>query len=129
LNFDVSLNTFSIENQFSSTPNHHFDISPVGKIRQSRSPGVESSTDNDNIMLPIFKEKRTKFEIPISFEENYGSRQKNNASGDANKKQRLIRELAANILELNKLRSQSEKYETQLKLNKFDNKLKSVRLF
>ena len=80
-------------------------------------------------MLPIFKEKRTKFEIPISFEENYGSRQKNNASVDANKKQRLIRELAANILELNKLRSQSEKYETQLKLNKSDNKLKSVRLF
>ena len=129
MNFDISLNTFSIENQFSSTPNHHFDISPVGKIRQSRSPGVESSTDNDNIILPIFKEKRTKFEIPISFEENYGSKQKNKASVDANKKQKLIRELAANILELNKLRTQSDKYENQLKINKSDNKLRSVRLF
>ena len=77
--------------------------------------------------MPILKEKRTKFEIPISYEENHGNKQKNNKSSiDANKKQKLIRELAANILELNKLRTQSDKYENQLKLAKSDNKLRSV---
>ncbi len=102
---------YSLENHFShSTPNHH---SP-GKGR-SRSPGVESSiTDNDNnIILPIFKQNRTKFQIPINYEEK---------GAEVNKKQKLIRELAANILELNRLRNHSEKIENQFKLISNDNK-------
>ena len=79
--------------------------------------------------MPIFKENRTKFEIPISVEENEQEHNyKNKDKLDAHKKQKLIRELASNILDLNKLRSQNEKYESQMKLTKMDNRLRTVKL-
>ena len=87
---------------------------------------MESSAYNNNIVLPIFKENRTKFQIPINFEE---TNDKRHTIKELNKKQTLIRELAVNILELNKLRTQSDKYETQMKLSKSDHKLKLVRLY
>lgn len=98
-----------------STPNHHLSSSPATKRRTSHSPGIESSSiTEDNVILPIFKQNRTKFQIPISYEKrDSSSKPKSELS---NKKQQLIRELAANILDLNKLRSNSERLDAQLKV-------------